>query len=170
MTTTRLGLVPPRLALAAAVVAMLSAPALAETVHARLDGYQEVPPVSTAGEGRFVARIDRRDGTITYELSYDGLEGAVTQAHIHFGPPAVAGGISAFLCTNLGNGPAGVPACPESGTVSGTIDAADVIGPVPQGIGPGELDELVAAIREGAAYVNVHSSLAPAGEIRGEIR
>jgi len=55
---------------------------------------------------------------------------AVTQAHIHFGKRHVAGGIIVFLCTNLGNGPAGTPACPDSaGTVTGSITAASIIGP-----------------------------------------
>ena len=60
----------------------------------------------------------------TYELSYSGLEGTVLQAHIHFGKRAINGGISLFLCANLGNGPAGTPTCPQSGTVSRTVPAS----------------------------------------------
>ncbi|MFD1827627.1 MULTISPECIES: hypothetical protein [Mumia] len=41
-----------------------------------------------------------------------------------------------FLCTNLGNGPAGTQTCPQEGTVTGTIVAADVVGPASQGIAP----------------------------------
>jgi hypothetical protein len=48
--------------------------------------------------------------------------------------------------------------------------AADVIGPVPQGVNPGEFDKLVQAIEAGKAYVNVHSSRFPNGEIRGQIK
>jgi hypothetical protein len=57
----------------------------------------------------------------------------------------------------------------NSGTLSGTIVPADVIGPVPQGIEAGAFDELVAAIRAGRAYANVHSSKFGPGEIRGQI-
>jgi hypothetical protein len=47
---------------------------------------------------------------------------------------------------------------------------ADVVGPTGQGIAPGEFAELVRAMRNGATYVNVHSTMFPKGEIRGNIR
>ena len=53
--------------------------------------------------------------------------------------------------------------------MTGTIAAADVIGPAAQGIAPGEFRELVRAMRAGATYANVHSTTFPAGEIRGQI-
>jgi hypothetical protein len=140
-------------------------------LHERLTGYEETPlAVSTAGSGRFRAQINESEERITYSLSYADLEGTMTQAHIHFGARAQSGGISVFLCTNLGNGPAGTQACPPSpGTVTGTITPADIIGPGAQGIAAGEFDELVDAIRAGATYVNVHSTLYPVGEVRGQI-
>jgi hypothetical protein len=135
-----------------------------------LTGYEEVPAVSTAGEGSFKASISRGSDEIRYKLNYEDLEGgALQQAHIHFGQEAVNGGISVFLCTNLGNGPAGTQACPPPpARVSGTITPADVIGPGAQGIAAGEFDELVQAIRSGIAYVNVHTATWPGGEIRGQ--
>ncbi len=67
---------------------------------------------------------------IRFELSYAHLTGAVQQAHIHLGQRAVNGGISVFLCSNLGNGPAGTQACPPApAKISGTIRPADVVGP-----------------------------------------
>jgi len=134
-----------------------------------LIGYEEVPAISTAGGGTFHAAISRAGDEIRYELTYDSLQGTAQQAHIHFGQKAVAGGISVFLCTNLGNGPAGTQACPPSGTVTGTIRPIDVIGPAGQGIAPGEFAELVKALRAGVAYANVHSSVWPGGEIRGQL-
>jgi CHRD domain len=44
-----------------------------------------------------------------------------------------------------------------------------VIGPAGQGISAGQFDELVDAIRAGATYANVHTTLYPGGEIRGQI-
>lgn len=80
------------------------------------------------------------------------------------------GGISVFLCSNLGNGPAGTQACPAApATISGTITPANVIGPAPQGITAGQFSELIAAIRAGTTYVNVHSTSYPVGEIRAQL-
>ena len=135
-----------------------------------LSGYQENPDVSTAATGSFTATIDDDAQTITYELSYSGIEGGtVSAAHIHFGKRAVNGGVVAFLCSGGDK-----PACPATeGTVSGVIDAADIIGPAGQGIAPGEFDETVAAMRAGHTYVNVHSTGGtpawPGGEIRAQI-
>ena len=140
-------------------------------IRERLTGYEEDPLViSTTGKGTFQAGMDKAGETISYKLRYADLEGAVTQAHIHLGGRAQSGGISAFLCSNLPNPPAGTPACPASpGTVTGTIEAEDVIGPAAQGIAPGEFGELVRAIRAGVTYANVHTDKYPAGEIRAQL-
>ena len=83
------------------------------SINLRLDGLQEDPgAVITSGRGTFRARVDNAGTAIAYELSYANLEGAITQAHIHIGTHSQSGGISVFLCTNLGNGPAGTQACP----------------------------------------------------------
>lgn len=137
-----------------------------------LTGYEETPSaVSTTGNGTFKARISNDNSRIDWELSYTDLEGAVQQSHIHFGQKSVTGPISVFLCTNLGNGPAGTQPCPSPpATISGTIVAADVTNLANErGISAGELDELIAAIRAGATYVNVHSTRWPGGEIRSQI-
>ena len=143
-----------------------------------LTGYEETAApgsaggaVSTTGSGTFTARISNDESRIDWELSYSDLEGAVQQAHIHFGQKAITGPISVFLCTNLGNGPAGTQPCPAPpATIPGTITAADVTNLANErGISAGELDELIAAIRAGATYVNVHSTRWPGGEIRSQI-
>ena len=135
----------------------------------RLVGFEENPDISTVGRGRFEARINRGAKTISFKLSYSRLEGDVQQAHIHLGKRAVNGGISVFLCSNLPDPPPGTAACPQSGTVRGVIEPADIIGPVPQGIEAMAFEELVAALRGGHTYVNVHSSKWPGGEIRAQI-
>jgi hypothetical protein len=151
----------------AATFALGSLPAAAKGnkhLRADLSGYNEVPPISTAANGEFRATINRDETEIEYELSYDDMSSAVLFAHIHFGTTGVNGGVATFLC-----GGGGKPACPASGSVSGTIVAADIIGPGGQGIAAGEFSELVAAIREGAAYANAHTTNFPGGEIRGQI-
>lgn len=145
----------------------------ARNVKAELIGYQEVPSVSSPCDGEFRARISDDNSQIAFELSYANLEGNVAQAHIHFAQKGVNGGVSVFLCSNLGNGPAGTPSCPgpKSGSVSGTRLASDVIGgAAAQGIAAGELAELIDAIRTGKAYANVHSDKYPTGECRGQIK
>lgn len=154
----------------AAVLMAASTSGQAQTLHATLEGYQEVPTLSTAGTGNFRARIDKPTGTIYWQLSYAGLEADALQAHIHVGAHGTNGGVSVFLCSNLGTAPAGTLPCPpRSAELSGVITAGNVLGPVMQGIGAGQFDELVAAMRRGVTYVNVHSTDRPTGEIRGQI-
>ena len=82
------------------------------------------------------------------------------------------GGIVIWLCGTATNpGPAGTQTCPQSGTITGTITAANVIAAAAaQQLTAGELDEVIAAIRAGVAYVNVHTAVSPGGEIRGQLR
>jgi hypothetical protein len=161
-----------------ACLALLSLPATADGdrkqfVSTRLVSYQEVPAISSTASGQFRAFIDDQAGTINYKLSYQGLTGDVRQSHIHFGQHSVNGAISVFLCQTATNvDPTGLaPQCPQSGTVSGLLQSANMAaGTTAQGIAPGEFAELVAAIRAGVAYVNVHTSTFPGGEIRGQLR
>jgi hypothetical protein len=134
------------------------------TVGAKLSGYSEVPANIVAGEGRFKADVS--SDKITFELKYTGLSGTPSAAHIHVGQKNVSGGVSAFLC-----GGGGQAACPAStsGTVTGTIVAANVVGPTAQGVAVGDLAALLTAIKHKVAYVNMHTAKFPNGEIRGQI-
>lgn len=135
---------------------------------ATLTGYEEVPSLSTAAGGSFTAFISPDETTISWELTYSAT--SVTQAHLHFGQVGVSGGVSVFMCTNLGNGPAGTQPCPaDGGTVTGTFTAADVVGPASQLIAATELNELIAAIRAGRVYANVHTVANPGGLVRGQL-
>jgi hypothetical protein len=162
-----------RIQLAAAVaivsiVSVVATTALAgdgRKADARLIGYEEVPAISTEGNGKFKAKISSDE--IQFQLRYSDLEGGnVLFAHIHLGQFTANGGVSAFLC-----GGGSKPACPQiqPATVTGTITPADVIGPTGQGIAAGEFDELVEAIEAGVTYANVHTTQFPGGEIRGQI-
>lgn len=148
--------------------------------RAELRPINEIPVVSSLATGQFKMTIDEANQTLTYEVSYDGLEGNVTQAHIHIGQRIANGGIMVFLCGNPPTVPPAAfpqpPACPPSpATVTGTLTPANIIGPAGQGIAPttspdmSDFAELVKAVRAGLTYANVHSSLAPGGEVRGQI-
>jgi CHRD domain len=146
-------------------------------LRADLKGFREVPSVSTVAKGSFRARISQDGTAIEYRLNYEGLEGTVTQSHIHVGQMSVNGGISVWLCQSATNvAPvATTPTCAnppseDEAEAAGTLTAADVIGPTGQGIAATEFAELVRAIRAGSAYANVHSSKFPAGEVRGQIQ
>jgi len=174
MTTRRL-----RLAAAAALVLGLAATSIAlasggDKGHAKhgngqfkakLSGFQVTPALNTNGHGRL--RLSMTSDEITFQLDYADLSGPPLVAHIHVGQRSVAGGVSVFFC-----GGGGKPGCPASasGSVSGTITAASVVGPVAQGYDPGDLAPLEKAIRAGVAYANMHTTKFPGGEIRGQIK
>jgi hypothetical protein len=82
-----------------------------------------------------------------------------------------------FLCTNIGGAPLSppanpTPACPvgPDGEVSGTLIPANVIARTAQGVGTDDLAAVIEAIRTGVAYVNVHTTDSPSGEIRGQFK
>jgi hypothetical protein len=77
-----------------------------------------------------------------------------------------------FLCQTAANpDPTGLaPSCPQSGTVTGVLQAANVIGPAGQGIAALEFSEVLAALRAGVTYANVHSTKFLTGEIRAQLR
>jgi hypothetical protein len=161
-----------KLSLLLTLLGLLPAAAQAQDrqFKATLISYEEVPALSNTGTGIFKMLIDFADTSFEYELSFSGVSGSgATQSHIHIAQKGVNGGIMVFFCSNLGNGPPGTQACPANGTVTGKITAADVIGPSSQGISAGEFAEVLAAIRAGTVYANVHSALFPGGEIRGQV-
>ena len=175
--TTRLVLTALASVLAVGAGATVSAQSQSNNAKAILTGLEENPSISTTGNGALDLRIDEAARVIDFELRYGQLEGVaplvtdgvVLAAHIHFSQQAVNGGIAAFLC-----GGGGKPACPTpAGTVTGQIVPGDIGGPAAQGLDPGgstTFDELVAAIRAGFTYANVHTTRWPGGEIRGQIK
>lgn len=164
----------------AAVLALGGGSAQADdsgVVRARLSGFQEVPVVSTTGNGEFRAKINAQTNEIEYEFSYADMQAPVLQAHIHLAQHGVNGGITVWLCQTATNpAPAAVaattPVCSSpSFSSNGVITAVSIVGPGgAQQLLAGELAELAAALRAGVAYANVHTTASPGGEIRGQIR
>jgi CHRD domain len=137
------------------------------TLRARLTGLAEVPPIFTPATGTFQGTLSPDKTTLTFRLTWRDLRAPAQVAHFHFGQRRVAGGVMVFLC-----GGGNQPACPTETTaeIEGTATAANVTGPAAQGIDPGDFAAAVEAILTGQTYVNVHSTLFPNGEIRGQVR
>lgn len=166
--------------LPAVVLLLFSVPACAQEYSAKFSGFEEVGGLGAGETGAILSTgratlkltLDKTAQTLTYTLTYSGLTN-VLQSHIHFGKKHVAGGIMVFFCSNLGNGPAGTPACPDdtSGevTVTGTITATGVVGPAAQNITAGDFAAVIAALASNTAYGNIHTKQFPAGEIRGQV-
>jgi CHRD domain len=152
-------------ALAASVLAAPAVHSQTERFSASLSGANEVPPINSAGTANFEMTI--QPGGITFSLDFSDLSSTLTLAHLHFAPSKVAGGVMIFLC-----GGGNQPACPAatSGTITGTITAANVTGPGGQGITAGDLDSALAAVRDELSYANMHTTIFPGGEIRGQVR
>jgi hypothetical protein len=136
-----------------------------EKFRADLTGDVEVPvPVVTDTSGDFRLAYDDFDGIATYRIRLnDGLR--VFMAHIHCAPAGANGPIVVWL--------AGNPGSDRAWEVDGkwidnaSFTDADVI----PGTGCGDnLAELIETLRNGGAYVNVHTRANPGGEVRGQIR
>jgi len=136
------------------------------SLRATMLGLHEVPPINSEGSGRFTATIDK-DDNITFKMTFENLSTNPIVSHIHYAQFNVAGGVMIFLC-----GGGGQPPCPAatSGTIEGTITAANVTGPAAQGIAVGDLASALRAIGDGEGYANLHTTRFPGGEIRGQIK
>jgi hypothetical protein len=168
-----------KLLLAAATALVFAPSAFADRgndkARADLSGFQEVPVVSTSGSGRVRLNIIS-DDRIDWELTYEGMEADVTQAHIHVAQRNVNGGIVLWFCgTTIATpptpGPAGTQVCtPRSGSFSGSFSPASVQTVATQHFENGNLAEVIDFIQRGLTYANVHTLQSPGGEIRGQIR
>ncbi len=132
--------------------------------RAILSGAGEVPPVDTDAVGKSIFHLNDDDSALRYRLVVGKIENIV-QAHIHCGAPGVNGPVVAFLFGPI----------PEGVTISGilaegTVSNVEII-PRPDSPqcpgGVANFDELLDKINSGQAYVNVHTTANPAGEIRG---
>ena len=159
----------------------LTAPAVSspgiEEFRAVLAGFNEVGALNaetgailSQGSGTLDLRLNENTQTLTFTLKFQNLGSAVTQSHVHFGKIHTPGGVMVFFCSNLATAPSGTQPCPASGgTVTGTLTAADVQAIAGQNVPAGDFNAVAAALMSDTAYVNVHTTNFPAGEIRGQV-
>ena len=179
---TRAGLVRLATAFVASVCVsglVASAQTGVDKFSAVLTGDHEVPAVSTSAGGTLTIQIDEAEREIAWELTYSGLQDDTTtgddvsQAHIHFGQPFTTGGIVLWFCkTTQTTAPAGTQTCPQtdSATLEGVFTPLSVTAIGTQQITAEDFDAVVAAIRKGFAYGNVHTTTSGSGEIRGQLK
>ncbi len=113
------------------------------TLTATLNGAQEVPPNDKAGTGQAEVSFNKDTGELKYRVTYAGLSGPATGAHIH-GPAAATA-----------NAPVVVPFASAASPIAGEAK-----------LNPTQAGDLLA----GLYYVNVHTAAHPGGEIRGQLR
>jgi hypothetical protein len=159
------------LAVLGLTVVATSADEATQSFNAKITGFQEVTPKLSPGSGHFEATVT--GSTLSYTLTYTKLSSPVFMAHIHFGQPAVNGGIFLWLCGSAtAPGPAGTPTCPsDGGTVSRSgVTASDIQGVSSQNLLSGDFAGALSILASGDAYVNVHTTLYQGGEIRGLVK
>jgi hypothetical protein len=119
----------------------------------------QTPPVESKAVGVALFRLNRDGDELSYRLLVANID-EVVQAHIHVGPADANGPVVAFLF-----GPVD-PTGRVFGTLArGEITAADLVGP----LAGQPLSALIDEIESGNAYVNVHTSDYPMGEIRAQM-
>jgi hypothetical protein len=127
---------------------------------AKLSGKEVVPAVETKATGEAHFKLSKDGKALTYILKLKDIEN-VTAAHIHEAVMGKNGGPVAGLFA----GP--MKAGKFSGTIAkGTITDKDLIG----SLAGKTVGDLVKMIKEGGAYVNVHTEKYPDGEVRGQIK
>jgi hypothetical protein len=139
-----------------------------ERLVAHLTGEAEVPgPGDPDGSGSAEVEVKPQQGTVCFDLSWEDID-APTAAHIHFGPPDVAGPVVVtFFMTSAA--PDQPPTLPETITgVSGCTEEVTVPEDAP-------FDSATALLRNikdhpGEYYVNIHNLPFPDGAIRGQLR
>ncbi|HEU4720823.1 MAG TPA: CHRD domain-containing protein [Gemmatimonadaceae bacterium] len=162
MPTASQQLVIPIRASDAAALRSPNAPA-EDHFHATASGREEVPPNDSRGHGTATFKLSDDGTSLTYRLIVANLEN-VTQSHIHIAPEGANGPVVVFLFGFVAGG------VTENGPLAeGTISQANLIARPAIGFG-GTMAELLAAMRSGNAYVNVHTVALPAGEVRGQVR
>lgn len=132
------------------------------TFTAHLSGGNEVPANDMPGQGQVIFHLSKDGTEMSYKLIVANIEN-VRAAHIHCGAVGVNGPVVVGL---FGTQTVGV----QNGVlVEGTITDSNV-NPLACIGGVQSLDAVLELIGSGNAYVNVHTTLLPGGEIRGQVK
>lgn len=134
--------------------------AATDTFKATLTGKEEIPAVTTPAEGSAVFELSADGKALSYVLTVKDIEN-VTASHIHAGKVGESGGVVVALFM----GPK------KEGKFSGELARGTITADKLAGSLAGKtVADLAAMLRSGGAYVNVHTTKNPPGEIRGQVR
>ena len=132
--------------------------------RAHLSGDQEVPAVESNATGQAIFQLSKDGSELSYKLIVANIND-VLQAHIHLGQAGTNGGVVAFLY------PSAPPAVLIEGKSNGILAEGIIKAENLRGaLSEGSVEDLAEAMKAGNAYVNVHTSAFPTGEIRGQIK
>ena len=131
--------------------------------RAHLNGEAQAADVETSAQGQAIFRLSKDGMTLYYKLIVANIDNVI-MAHIHLAPAGENGPVAVWLY------PDGPPPMLISGDLNGvlaegSISAANLVGP----LSGNTLNELIEQFRAGNAYVNVHTTGNPGGEVRGQI-
>jgi hypothetical protein len=138
-----------------------------------LSGKEEVPMRDTNAQGQAIFQISRDQQSVSFRLIASNIEN-ILQAHIHCGAAGVNGPIVVWLYPAPPSPPVVtlIPGRHDGVLATGTFDTSHVMARPDSAACPGgvsSLADVLAKIRTGEAYVNVHTTQFPPGEIRGQI-
>ncbi len=138
-----------------------SASAEAQTMRftALLSGANEVPGIASGSGGTATVTLNTATRAVTYKIDVFNMPSGTTQAHFHVGGPGVAGPVVVNFVVQ--------PNISNDFSISGTATSADLVPRQAQGIG--SWDDFIQALVLGQVYANVHSTVNPGGEVRGQV-
>ena len=144
---------------ALALVGAASAEAQNQNFTALLSGANETPGIASGAGGTAPITLNTATRTVTYKVDVYNLPSGATAAHFHSAGPGVSGPVVVNFTV-----PAGIS---NDFSISGTASASDLVPRGEQGIR--SWDDFIQALTLGQVYVNVHSSVNPGGEVRGQV-
>lgn len=125
-----------------------------EVFTADLSGDAQVPPITVDATGDATVTIADDESSVSWDVSYSGLTGDAAAGHIHFGAADATGPVMIPFATVSNTGSTGSFA-------SGDYEGGDGL--------PADWAGVLSAIRDGDAYVNIHTAANGSGEIRGQL-
>jgi hypothetical protein len=147
--------------------AQLTAPVFAvrgDHFRTHATGGEEVPANNSRAQGQALFRLSDDGLTLSYKLIVANIQN-VTQSHIHLAPAGTNGGIVVWLYPSAPPAQL-IPGRTQGVLAEGEITSNDLV----NALAGRDLEALLTEIRAGNAYVNVHTSQFPPGEIRGQLR